>query len=589
MKSKSQISKLIILCLLFFFIINFQTYYDNEANLSISYKENLLQDSNGSFIENLGQLSNKDVIYYSQIAGGKIGFCKNKIVINLGNNLLSLTFDAANIVIPIALNKQITKSNYFLGDRGTYSNVRHFETIVYYNLWQGIDLYYFTTPQGLKYEFVVHPGANVKNIRIICDGFDSLTVSDNQIIISGLLYSFTDEGLVVYQEDSKSIPAKFASISSNIYGFDIGEYDRNQKLIIDPIIYSTFLGGVGDETAEVIKLDGSGNIYVCGYTTSSDFPVENGYDSSYNSGYDVFVSKFSSSGSLIYSTFVGGSSDEYAYDLALDSSNNVYVTGTTWSSDFPDVNAYQSGKDLGSDCFAFKLSSDGSTLVYSTYLGGDWNDAGRGIAVNTTGHAHVVGETYSSDFPLANDLSMSITDDDNCILFVLSPSGNSLPFSTLIGGNGVEAANAIVLDSNIAFITGRTSSSDLATSGSYQESNNGGTECFVAKVDLASPSLVFATFVGGANFDVGLDIVVDNAGSIYVAGFTDGDFPTVSAYDSSYNSNRDAFVLKMQNDGTDLIYSTYLGGDEVDVVYGLAINPTSGVVYVTGSTESDNF
>ncbi|MHA1211901.1 MAG: DUF7948 domain-containing protein, partial [Candidatus Heimdallarchaeota archaeon] len=507
----------------------------------------------------------------------------------LGDNLLSLTFDDAYPVTPIGINEKQTRSNFFLGNRGTYTNVRHFDTVVYNNLWQGIDLNYFTTAEGLKYEFIVQPGANPENIKITCEGFDSLSITDNQLVMNKQSYSFIDEGLVVYQEDSKTIQAKFASISTNSYGFDIENYDHSQKLIIDPIIYSTFLGGNAYEIANSIKVDGSGNIYVCGSTVSSDFPVENGYDSTHNSGSDVFVTKFSSSGSIIYSTFIGGSSDESATDIALDGSNNVYVIGSTWSSDFPVVNPYQAIKAVNTDCFVLKLSADGSTLVYSTFVGGDAEDSGLGIAVNSTGHAHVVGGTLSSDFPLVNELSMGIYDDNNGILLVLSPSGDSLTFSTLFGGNGVEAVNAIALVSNIAYLTGRTQSSDLATSGSYEEHFQGETDCFVAKVDITNPSLEFATYVAGANFDTGLDIAVDNSGGIFVAGFNEGDFPTVSAYDSTFNGIRDAFVFKMLNDGTDLTYSSYLGGSQVDVAYGLTIVPATGVVYVTGKTESDNY
>jgi len=581
--------KFTLICvMLFFFIFNIQAS-QTDSELTDTVEATIPNTIKSSLIENKGQLMNNDVIFYSEILGGKIGFCQDKILVNLGDNLLSLIFEEANSVIPTAINEKLTRSNFFLGNRGTYTNIRHFDSVVYNNLWQGIDLNYYTNAEGLKYEFIVHPGADPNNIRITCEGFDSLTITDNQLVMNKQSYSFTDEGLVVFQEDSKAIQAKFALISTNSYGFDIENYDRNQKLIIDPIIYSTFLGGNAYEIANSIKVDGSGNIYVCGGTTSSDFPVENGYDSTHNSGSDVFVTKFSSSGSMIYSTFIGGSSDEYAEDIALDGSNNVFVVGSTWSSDFPVMNPFQASKGANTDCFVLKLSADGSTLVYSTFVGGDAEDSGLGIAVNSTGHAHVVGGTLSTDFPLANDLSMLPSDDNNGIIFVLSPNGGSLTFSSLFGGNGVEAINAIALDSNFAYFTGRTQSTDIATSGSYQESNSGGTDCFVAKVELTNPSLEYATFVGGANFDGGMDIALDNSGNIYVAGYSNGDFPTVSAYDSSFNGIRDAFVFKMLNDGTALSYSTYLGGSQADSAYGLAIVPATGVVYVTGKSESDNY
>jgi len=574
---------------LFFFIFNIQASQTDTELTTNTIKESLPDMISSSFIENKGQLINADVIFYSEILGGKIGFCNDKILVNFGDNLLSLTFEDANIVIPTAINEKLTRSNFFLGTRGNYTNARHFDSIIYTNLWQGIDLHYYSNADGLKYEFIVQPRADPNNIRISCEGFDSLSISDNQLIMNKHEFSFIDKGLVVFQENRKFIPAKFSAISSNSYGFDIDDYDCNQKLIIDPIIYSTFIGGANSETAESIKVFSSGNIYVCGWTSSSDFPTESGYDLTHNGGYDVFVTKFSSSGTLLYSTFIGGSNDDYAYDLTLDDSNNVYVTGKTWSNDFPDVNAYQSVKNLLADCFVLKLSADGSTLVYSTFIGGDADDSGLGIAVNSTGHAHVGGGTLSTNFPLINDIPMGIYEDNNGILFVLSPSGDSLTFSTLFGGNGVEAINAIALDNNIAYLTGRTQSSNLATSGSYEEHFQGGTDCFVAKINIANPSLEFATYVAGANFDAGMDIAVDNSGLIYVVGHNEGDFPTVSAYDSTFNGVRDAFAFKMLNDGTDLSYSTYLGGSQEDTAFGLVVVPTTGVVYLTGSTQSDNF
>ncbi|MHA1186962.1 MAG: DUF7948 domain-containing protein, partial [Candidatus Heimdallarchaeota archaeon] len=577
----------ILLVLMIVFVNQFSTSGDIPKIENIQSSKNL--DSKQLFVENNGQLSNDEIMYYREITGGKIGFGESKVFVYLGKNLYTLDFPEANKIIPIAIEEQKTTYNFFLGSRGTFTDVNLFNAIVFYDLWSGIDLIYYTNNDELKYDFVIQPKANPKDIQIECNGFDSLSISHNQITLSSRNFRFFDEGLKVYQKDEQVIPAKFKAVNSKTYGFDIENYDNNQQLIIDPIIYSTFHGGSSSDKAESVKVDSLGNVIVCGSTSSSDFPAESGYDLLANGQYDIFVTKFSASGAIIYSTFIGGNQDDYAYDMVLDTSNSIYVTGSTSSNDFPLVNAYQASKGTGADCFILKLAYDGASLTYSTFLGGDSSDVGNGIAVNSTGHAHIVGETQSTDYPLINDLSMPIADTTNSILSVLSPIGDTLVFSTLIGGNGFEAGHAIALDDESAYITGRTTSTDIGTIGAYQDSNNGGTECYIAKVNLTGPVLDFISYMGGSDFDLGWNLALDNAGFIYCTGFTEGNFPIQSAYDSSFNGNRDVFVFKMYNDGSDISYSTYIGGSNAETGRGIFVNPATGVVYITGATESNNY
>jgi len=237
--------------------------------------------------------------------------------------------------------------------------------------------------------------------------------------------------------------------------------------------------------------------YVTGETLSTDFPTPSGYDSSYNGGDDAFVSKLSHDGStLIYSTYLGGGNYDYGWGIAVDSSENAYVTGWTFSTDFPTPSGYDSSYNGFDDAFVSKLSHDGSTLIYSTYLGGGYNDRGLGIAVDSSENAYVTGYTYSSDFP---------------------------------------------------------------TSSAYDSSLGGDEDAFVSKLSHDGSSLIYSTYLGGGNDDRGYGIAVDSSGNAYVTGWTfSTDFPTPSGYDSSYNGGYDdAFVSKLSSDGSTLIYSTY--------------------------------
>jgi len=258
------------------------------------------------------------------------------------------------------------------------------------------------------------------------------------------------------------------------------------------LVYSTFLGGSGDDRGKGIAVDGDGNAYLTGYTTSLDFPTTPGaYDTSHNGGLrDVFVSKLDSSGSsLIYSTYLGGGDEEYGWgDIAVDGSGHAYVSGSTHSPDFPITSeAYDKSHNGGEDVYAAKLDVSGSSLVYSTFLGGSGKDAGESVAVDSSGHAYVAGTTGSLDFP--------------------------------------------------------------TTPGAYDTSHNGGQDdAFVSKLDVSGSSLVYSTFLGGSSDEGGWGLTVDGDGDAYVTGFTSSsDFPTTpGAYDRSLDSvYNDVYVSKL--------------------------------------------
>jgi hypothetical protein len=348
--------------------------------------------------------------------------------------------------------------------------------------------------------------------------------------------------------------------------------------------YSTYLGGDSGEQASGIAVDHAGSAYVSGFTISTDFPLQNPYQT-HQGSFDAFIAKLSPSGnSLTYSTYLGGSDVEYGEGIAVDAQGSAHVTGHTRSSDFPLVNPRQND-ERGGDAFVTRLSPLGNALLYSTYLGGGDYDYGVGIALDVSGSAYVTGLTNSSDFPI---LSPYQTDRSGSDAFVtkLPPDGGSLTYSTYLGGAGRDFGHAIAVDATeSAYVVGWTDSTDFPLQNPYQ--TQGGV--FVSKLSPVGNSLVYSTRLGGSQgLDVPTGVAVDGLGRAYVTGFTHAtDFPTQDPIQTDQGLE-DAFVTKLWPSGNGLEYSTYLGGDFHDTGQGIAVD-RAGSAYVTGWTDSTSF
>jgi len=358
------------------------------------------------------------------------------------------------------------------------------------------------------------------------------------------------------------------------------------------LVYSTYLGGSGDDRAWGIAVDGSGSAYVTGSARSTNFPTMSAYQGSHGGGVtDAFVTKLAPSGSsLVYSTYLGGTADDGALAIAVNAAGNAYVAGSTTSTNFPTAFPYQGSNAGGTDAFVAKLGPSGNSLVYSTYLGGTSHDSAAGIAVDASGNAYISGETFSLNFPTVSAFQGD-PGDGNWDAFVakLGPSGNSLVYSTYLGGDGHDSAASIAVDtSGSAYVTGSTRSSNFPTAFPYQGSM-AGWDVFVTKLAPSGSSLVYSTYLGGSNTDAGNHIAVDGSGNAYIAGHTfSANFPTASPIQGDLAGDRDAFVAKLAPLGNSLVYSTYLGGSAGDAAFGIAVD-TSGNAYVAGLTESTNF
>ena len=312
--------------------------------------------------------------------------------------------------------------------------------------------------------------------------------------------------------------------------------------------YSTYLGGSSSDYGYGIAVDGSGNAYVTGETSSPNFPTQNPYQGTIGGSYDAFITKLSSSGSaLSYSTFLGGNDWDFGYGIAVDGSGNAYVTGRTASPNFPTQNPYQGTIGGSYDAFITKLSSSGSALSYSTYLGGRSYDSGQGIAVDGSGNSYVTGETRSSDFPIQNPYQGAYAGNRDAFITKLSSSGSALSYSTYLGGSWGDLGRGIAVDgSGNAYVTGETQSNDFPIQNPYQGTLSGLPNVFITKFTSSGSALSYSTYLGGNCGSVGYGIAVDGSGNAYVTGETcSSDFPIQNPYQGTIGGRYDAFVTKL--------------------------------------------
>jgi hypothetical protein len=382
------------------------------------------------------------------------------------------------------------------------------------------------------------------------------------------------------------------------WGIEVGSYDPTQLLVIDPLVYSTYIGGSGYDRGNAIAVDGSGNAYVTGYTRSTDYDVTPGAFQTTNGGNaDVFVTKLNATGTaLVYSTYIGGSGDDEGYGIAVDESGNAYVTGSTWSTDY-DVTpgVFQTTNGGWGDVFVTKLNAAGTALVYSTYIGGSSNDYGNAIGVDGSGNAYVTGYTWSNNYDVTPGAFQTTKGDyyyADVFVTKLNAAGTALVYSTYIGGSYPDYGYGIAVDgSGNAYVTGWTYSTDYdVTPGAFQTTFEGGTDVFVTKLNATGTALVYSTYIGGISNDYGSAIAVDGSGNAYVTGWTvstDYDV-TPGAFQTTNGGGADVFVTKLNATGTALVYSTYIGGISDDVGRAIAVDG-SGYAYVTGYTSSTDY
>lgn len=490
------------------------------------------------------------------------------------------------------------QSNYLTGRSSSQwrTGIPHFAQVRLDRVYPGIDMVYYGNQRRLEYDFVVRPGADPKVIALEADGARSMRVDrSGRLVLQMGKGTVAFDAPVAYQEQEgkrRVVASRYVIGEGRRIGFEVGFYDPTRPLVIDPVLdYSTFLGGTGWAWANGVAVDVSGNAYVVGFADVG-FPSTYGAFQPVSGGQgEAFVTKLDATAStLVYSTFLGGSSDDGAYDVAVDPSGNAYVVGYS-KGNFPTTNgAFQAvfggGADGNADAFVAKLNPSGSALVYSTYVGGTGSDEGRALALDATGNVYVTGTTTGAFPTTAGSFQTTPGGGKDVWIAKLNPSGTALTYSTYLGGSGTEGVGALAVDgSGCAFVTGQTDGVFPTTVGAYQVSVSSGQNVFVTKLNAAGSALAYSTYLGGNGGGMGGGLAVDGGGCAYVTGTTAGGFPTTSgAYQTVYaGGSSDFFVSKLNAAGSSLLYSTYLGGADSELGGAIALD-ASGNAYVTGWT-----
>jgi carbohydrate binding protein with CBM6 domain/beta-propeller repeat-containing protein len=521
-----------------------------DARVSESYGKLPLH-----FEANRGQ-TDKDVRFLSRGAGYSLYLTADEAVLVLAKPNADAKRDAKTQVKSVALRmslvgaarrpvvsgleEQAGKANYFTGkDPAKWrTNVQTYAKVHYQNVYPGIDLVYYGNQRKLEYDFVVAPGADPKKIVLAFKGADKVEIdARGDLVLHSPGGDIRQHKPIVYQEIDgirQEIAGRYVRKGANRVGFQVAAYDRSRPLVIDPVlVYSTYLGGGG----------------------------------------------------------ISSKGDDLAYGIALDADRNAYVAGSTTSANFPTTAGAFDTTVSSADVFVTKLNATGSALVYSTYLGGGFDDSGRGIAVDAAGNAYVTGYTRSSNFPTTTGaFQTTFGGYSDAFVTKLNPTGSALVYSTYLGG--VYGYGIAVDAAGNAYVTGDTGLTDLpATAGAFQPTPGGQGDAFVTKLNPAGSALVYFTYLGGADSDAGSGIALDASGNAYVMGYTSSsNFPTTTgAFQTTCGGGfYDVFVTKLNPAGSALVYSTYLGGSGRDIGNGVAID-TDGNAYLTGFTESPDF
>jgi len=501
--------------------------------------------------------------------------------------------------------------NYFIGNDPAKwrTNISSYAKVKFEDVYPGTDLVYYGNQQQLEYDFIVSPGADPGAIRLSFDGAKMVKVDDN-----GELVLHINSGEVrlnrpvIYQEtgyERLQIKGGYEVVErpgqdvQNLVTFQIAAYDVTSPLIIDPVlVYSTYVGG-SDLDASLgtndLAVDSDGNVLIVGGTKSIDFPTLNAVQSTLlGSPEDAFVTKLNADGSgLIFSTYFGGSTQDgtrnpstTANSIVLDSQGNAYVTGTTVTPDFPTTaGAFQPAYSGGGDAFVLKLSANGA-LVYSSFVGGGASDRGNVIAVDSNGNAYIAGQG-NGQVPTTTGAFQEVHPGGSAgFITKINAAGSALTYSTHLGGTAFDAPLGLAVDAfGNAFVVGVTFSTDFPTTpGAFQTSPGFEGNAFVTKLNANGSGLFYSTYLGGDGTpDAANDIAVDAAGNAYVTGQTRStDFPTTAgAFQENIVSppvgGLDAFVTKLNANGSDLIYSTYIGDRNQELGSGLALNSDESV------------
>ena len=457
-------------------------------------------------------------------------------------------------------------------------------------LYPGIDLVYHSRAGALEFDLELAPHADPARLQFSLPGATLSPAGDLQ-----LPGGFTWKRPVAFQGQTP-VPVAYTPRGPGRFGFTLGAYNPAQPLLIDPVLnYATYLGGTLADDARAVAADPAGNSYVIGSTLSTDYP---GAAASQPAGsQDIVVTKLNPAGTaILWATYLGGQSVDTGLAIAVDAAGNVFGAGSTASTNFP-VSPDAPQRSLGGgsgiiDGIVFRLNPAGNSLAWSSFLGGSLNDLIRGIAVDPTGAVYVAGRTDSTDFPNTSRSSLPARGGGDAFVTKFNATGTAIVYSLLLGGFAFDAANAIAVDAaGAAYVAGESRSENFpVTNGALQTARRGPADAFLARVRLDGSGLAYSTYYGGEGPDAANAIAVDASGNAYITGQTSSEqLPlTAQAFQRLPGLIPEAFVAKLNAQGSNLSYSTYLGGNNDDNGLAIAVN-RQGEAYIGGQTNSPNF
>ena len=500
-----------------------------------------------------------------------------------------------------------TTNLYFGKDPSQWrQGVANYGRVQVQGLYPGIDLAYYGNGTELEYDLTVKPGANPRRIRLRVQG-DNASLNQDGDLVSKLIQKRPVAYQIAADGSRRAVYSRYRKNADGTYGFALGPYDRARDLVIDPLLIAHYFTGTYQVTAYSIGHDSKGLIYVAGDTSTTDLPLEGTpYQKTEAGGIDVFLAvinpALSKGSQIIYTTYLGGTADDDFGGMLVTSSGDVYITGTTFSTDFPTVNPYQTalGGTSGTNCNAFLAKfTSAQALNYSTYLGGSGNDHGEALAMGLNGRVWVAGDTQSTDFPVTGGFQGTLIGTQNMFVAALDPSNSgtaTLVYAIYIGGTHWDEAYGIAIakDGSV-WLAGATYSPDIWITGNpvYQGQYGGDGDAYIAHLDpgAGKKALLYASFIGGSGIDEATSMVLDPSGRVILSGYTlSSNFPvTGDAFQTTYGGNTDAFISILdpsnKSPSGQLVYSTYFGGDGADSAFDLK-EDSSGLLYVSGYTES---
>lgn len=575
-----------------------------------STQSNSLKYSNLAFVANVGQWQS-EVKYLLKLKNANIWILDHGIKYELymienqkhkikqesirKSEVLYQEYASANSLIQYTTIASGAYSN-FITQSGSYS-APHFNEIIAQNVYQGIDIKYYIENGFFRYDFILHSGANVADIQLIFPEKKlQINTSNKEIEIQTRFGTLAHRELKAYRKiNKKNLPVNW-KMNRNGIGFQLDKAVYNEEIIIDPLVYASFIGGMVEDEINDVLIDTLGFAYFTGSTSSSTYPTTQGvFDQMYNGGTDAFLTKINTSGSnLVYSTFFGGSGNDEAKAMAFDQTGNVVITGNTSSNNFPITSSTWDNTFDGFliDVFVLKISNNGSNLLWSTYLGGDGVDEAQGIAIDSLQYIFVVGKTNSVDFP-ASAIMPGYTYNGafDGFLAQLNPAGAQLSRFYYLGGVNDDSLKDVAVGLNTVWVAGNSASADFPISANaFNDTYSGANDLVVAAFTISSGAMRYSTYIGGLFNETMAAIAVDETGSLYFIANSDSlSFPvTPGSLDVGFNGKKDVVFGKLNFTGSQMLFASYLGGTGNDEAHALWLDANK-FMHIVGSTTSPNF